>query len=68
MHNAQCRCDEKLTCGKVIAGLSVTQAGEDSVIAQRWEHERLYTVHSIKYFCHGIAMVKKKKKVKTAAM
>lgn len=67
MHNGQCRSDEKLTCSNVIAGLRVAHADEDSVIAQRWEHERLYTVHSIKYFCHGIAMVKKKK-IKTAAM
>ncbi len=46
---------------KVIVGLKVTQAEEDSVIAQRWEHERLYTVHNIEYFCQGITMFQRKK-------
>lgn len=40
------------------SGINVTQAEEDTVIAQRWEQERLYTVHNIKYFCQGITMFK----------
>lgn len=61
MHNGRCRREEKLTCSKVIARLHVTQAEEDSVIAQRWEHERLYTVHDIEYFCQGITMFQRNK-------
>lgn len=40
------------------------QAEGDAVIAQRWEQEKLYTVHNIEYFCQGITMFQQNKSVK----